>query len=136
MQSETAHREAGSKYFWPVVAALVLAELTCALESNMIMVALSKLYELYGDPVHVGWLITAFSLASAASATLCSRLGDIFGRRRVLLIMLGVACVGSVISATSHDLNIIILGRVLQGASMAGRKRRSSPPKPCFSILA
>src|SRR5690606_29382715 len=48
-----------------------------------------------------------------------SRLGDLFGRRRVLLIMLGVAVIGSLISAFSANLTLITFGRVLQGASMA-----------------
>lgn len=115
----TPQATASRRRFWLVVGALVIAELACALESNMILVALSRLYEIYGDPVHVGWLITGFSLASAVSATMCSRLGDLFGRRRVLLIMLGVAVTGSVVSAVSHDLNVINFGRVLQGASMS-----------------
>lgn len=109
----------GPRRWWIVVAALVTAEITCALENTMIYVALSHLYELYGDPIHVGWLITGFALTSAASAAICSRLGDLFGRRKVMLIMLAVAFVGSAISATGQNLNMIIAGRALQGASMA-----------------
>ena len=48
-------------------SALVSAELTCSLESGMIYVAISILYEQYGDPVGVGWLLTAFTLTAAAS---------------------------------------------------------------------
>jgi len=99
--------------------ALVLAELTCSLESGMIYVALSPLYKIYGDPLSVGWLLTAFTLTSAASAALAGRLGDLFGRRRVILILLGLAAGGSLLSASTTDLSLIIVGRSIQGVSMA-----------------
>ena len=99
--------------------ALVLAELTCSLESGMLYVALSDLYRDYGDPISVGWLLTAFTLTSAASAAVAGRLGDLFGRRRVLLFMLALAFAGSALSAMTSNLTIIIVGRAIQGISMA-----------------
>jgi len=102
-----------------IMIALVLAELTCSLESNMISVALSLLYRQYGDPVKVGWVMTAFLLAAAGTAAVGGRLGDIYGRRRVLLCMLGIALAGSTVSALSSRLEWLIVGRAMQGASMA-----------------
>lgn len=100
-------------------AALVSAELTCSLESGMIYVAISGLYEQYGDPVGVGWLLTAFTLTAAASAAVAGRLGDLFGRRRVMIIMLMIAFGGSMLSALHSELEWIIAGRAIQGVSMA-----------------
>lgn len=105
--------------FFTLMSGLVMAELTCSLESGMIYAALSGLYREFGDPVGVGWLLTAFTLASAASAALAGRLGDMFGRRRVMLVMLLIAFCGSVLSATSSDLTWIVVGRAIQGVSMA-----------------
>jgi MFS family permease len=98
---------------------LIAAEIVCSFESSMVYVVLAHVYRETGDPVHAGWLLTAFTLTSASSAAVCSRLGDMFGRKKVLVIMLGVAATGSGISAIASDLNVIILGRALQGASMA-----------------
>ena len=102
-----------------MMIALVLAELTCSLESGMLYVALSDLYRDYGDPISVGWLLTAFTLTSAASAAVAGRLGDLFGRRRILLFMLALAFFGSALSAMTNNLAIIIVGRAIQGVSMA-----------------
>lgn len=94
------------------------AELTCSLESNMIYVILSPLYEEYGDPVLVNWMLTAFMLTSFGAAAIVGRLGDVFGRRRMMMVMLVVAAFGSMLSALSNDLIIVIVGRAFQGATM------------------
>ncbi|MDB5581384.1 MAG: hypothetical protein JWR80_6560 [Bradyrhizobium sp.] len=101
-----------------LLTALMAAELTCSLESNMIYVALSLLYREYGDPVRVNWILTAFMLTSCGSAAIVGRLGDIMGRRRMMIIMLLIATMGSLLSALSQDLTMIIVGRGLQGATM------------------
>ncbi|MET0370545.1 MAG: MFS transporter [Sphingobium sp.] len=102
-----------------IIVALGMAEMTCAFESSMIYMVLSSLYKEYGDPVRVGWLLTAFTLTSAGSAAICGRLGDLFGRRRVLLIMLTIALAGSLLSAFAHNLTLVIVGRAMQGSTMA-----------------
>ncbi|MET0370664.1 MAG: MFS transporter [Sphingobium sp.] len=102
-----------------LMALLIVAELVCALESSMIYVVLADVYRITGDPVHAGWLLTAFTLTAAGAAAICGRLGDIMGRKKVLVAMLGVALLGSVISATAGNLNLVIVGRAFQGASMA-----------------
>jgi MFS family permease len=119
MPISSAPSDRPSLSFRALLALLIAIEFVNALESSMIYAALSKLYGVYGDPAHVGWLVTAYLLACALSSALCSRLGDLYGRRRMLLLMLGVAVVGSAISAVATDLNVIIFGRALQGATFA-----------------
>jgi MFS family permease len=109
----------GRGSFWWLIAVLAAAELACTLEAGMMAVALASAYRSSGDVVHAGWLITAFELGAAASAAVCGRLGDLFGRKRLMLIMLGSAVLGSTLSALGRDFNLIIAGRALQGASMA-----------------
>lgn len=101
------------------LAVLVFAEMASAYEAGMIYSALATMYRTFDDPMGVGWLITAFMLVSAAASAVCARLGDIFGRYQVLLVMLALATIGSLISAVSTDLNGVIAGRALQGASAA-----------------
>lgn len=112
-------QSAKSEPVWLVLTVLVLAELTCAFEASMIYAALSGLHRLYGDPVRVGWLITGFLLVSAGAAAICGRLGDLYGRRTVLLYVLGLAALGSFISLVATDLGWIIAGRAVQGVSAA-----------------
>ncbi|MET0378576.1 MAG: MFS transporter [Spongiibacteraceae bacterium] len=101
-----------------VLIALIFAELTAGFETTMIYAALKTLMQTFHNPIGVGWLITIYLLVSAAAAAICGRLGDIYGRRRMVLIVLGMAVVGSFVSAFATSLPWVICGRGIQG--MAG----------------
>ena len=81
--------------------------------------ALATLMREFRDPVGTGWLITAFLLVGAVSAALCSRLGDLYGRKRLVLLMLACATAGSLIAAFATSLPWLIAGRAVQGFSAA-----------------
>lgn len=101
------------------IVALVVAEISSSLQVTMVYTALPSLTRIFDDPGGVGWIITACLLVSAAAAALCGRLGDIYGHRRLLLIVLAVTVAGSLLSAVSRSLPGIIAGATLQGASGA-----------------
>lgn len=102
-----------------ILAVLLITEVNSAFEFGMMYGIQATLMRELGDPVGVGWLITAFLLVGAAAAALCSRLGDLYGRRRVVLLTLAVAGCGSLISALSASLPGMIFGRALQGVTTA-----------------
>lgn len=66
----------------------------------------------------VAWLVTATLVAGAVCAPVLGRLGDMVGRRRTLLVALGVVTVGSVLGAVAPNVEVLIAARVLQGASL------------------
>lgn len=102
-----------------MLAVLAVVEMNGAFEVGMMYGILATLVREFGDPVGVGWLITAFLLVGAAAAALCSRLGDLYGRRRLIVVLLAVAACGSLLSALSSNLPGMIAGRALQGVSAA-----------------
>lgn len=104
---------------WPIILALIAAELVSTFEVSMIYSALAQFHEIYGDSIGIGWLITGFTLVATASAAVLARLGDIFGRKRILLFCLAGAMCGSLVSAMSDSLLGIIVGRSLQGTAGA-----------------
>src|SRR4051794_5920865 len=65
----------------------------------------------------VGWTITANLLAAAVATPVLGRLGDVHGRRPVLLGILAVVALGSLLAAVTTSLPLLLVGRVLQGAS-------------------
>lgn len=104
---------------WLLMTALVLAEITSTFEASMAFVALPALSRHFGDPLMASWTISAFFIVSAGTAALFARLGDIYGRRRLLILVLIVAAIGSLVSACSQTLGGVIAGRMLQGITGA-----------------
>lgn len=64
-----------------------------------------------------GWAVTANLLACAVLTPLLGRLGDLRGRRIVLLWAVGLCVAGSVLAAVTSSLWVLLVARVLQGAS-------------------
>lgn len=100
--------------------ALASATLAFALAQTMIVPALPHLQrEFDADPADVTWLLTAFLLTASVATPLLGRLGDMHGKERWLLICLAVFGAGSVITALAPSLELMILGRAVQGAGGA-----------------
>ncbi|MEP6480194.1 MAG: MFS transporter, partial [Rhodoglobus sp.] len=64
------------------------------------------------------WVLTATLLAAAISTPISGRLGDMYGKRRIVLLLLAIMVGGSIISALSDTLVPMIIGRVLQGTGL------------------
>lgn len=65
------------------------------------------------------WVITATLLSAAVTTPISGRLGDMFGKRRMLIICVSTLAVGSVICAMTSYLPLFLVGRTLQGAAMS-----------------
>lgn len=96
---------------------LVYVTTIAAFETAMIYGAIGLLYRLFGDPVIVGWIIAVYMLVSACLTPLVARLGDLYGRRRVLMMVLAVVAFGSLISALRPDVGGLLVGRGIQGVA-------------------
>jgi MFS family permease len=90
------------------------------LESSIVLPALPVFAQEHSASlISVSWLATGFLLASAVAVPLLGRLGDIFGRRRLLLVGLGAFTVGSLICALAGSIGVLIAGRIVQGIGAA-----------------
>ena len=102
-----------------IIGALTFTELTAVLETLLVYAAMKEFLRVFEDPHGVGLLVVVYLVMVTTSTVIGGRLGDIFGRRKVLLILLGFALVGSIISALATSLPWIIFGRAVQGISGA-----------------
>jgi EmrB/QacA subfamily drug resistance transporter len=95
---------------------LSTAALAFALAQTTLIPALGELKSRLGtDASGVAWTLTGYLLAAAVFTPLFGRLGDMFGKRRMLVVSLGFFGAGSVVSALGNTLEIVVAGRVLQG---------------------
>lgn len=99
-----------------IIGILILAAVASSFEATMMYTALPSVIEHFKTtPGDAGWVLTGFLLVGAASAAISGRLGDAFGRRNVLIVVLVASIVGSLISLTSGSLGWLIAGRSIQG---------------------
>lgn len=73
---------------------------------------------LHTDPSNATWVLTATLLAGAVATPIMGRLGDLYGKRKMLLTSLAVMVIGSLICAFTDQLVVMIAGRALQGFAM------------------
>ncbi|MGW3997389.1 MFS transporter [Amycolatopsis sp. NPDC004772] len=99
-----------------VVAVLALAGITVSLMQTLVIPLIPALPGLlHASAADATWAITATLLAGAVATPTMGRLGDMYGKRRMLLISLGALVAGSTIGALSDSLVPMVAGRTLQG---------------------
>ncbi|BCY09738.1 MFS transporter [Actinoplanes sp. L3-i22] len=99
-----------------IITILILAAVVSSFEATMMYTALPGIIEqFHSTPSAAGWILTGFLLVGAASAAISGRLGDAFGRRNVLIVVLLASVVGSAVSLFAHSLAVLIAGRSIQG---------------------
>ncbi|MBM7365636.1 MFS transporter [Gordonia hydrophobica] len=99
-----------------VVAVLALAGIVVSLMQTLVIPIIPHLPEyLNAEADDTAWVITATLLAAAVATPTMGRLGDMFGKRRMLLVSIVLMTVGSVVGALSDSVLPMIVGRTLQG---------------------
>lgn len=102
-----------------VVATLAFCGIVVSLMQTLIIPLIPELPKLLNaSATDASWAITATLVAGAVVTPISGRLGDMFGKRRILILSLLAMVIGSVLCALSDSLSIIVVGRTLQGLSM------------------
>lgn len=73
--------------------------------------------QLHTSATAIGWITTSTMLTASALTPLFGRLGDVYGNKPVILTALTLTLAGSLLAATTHTITLLIVARVLQGAS-------------------
>jgi len=97
---------------------LALGVLAYALSQTMIAPAMPDIQESLGVTTSaVAWTLTAYLVAASVMTAVIGRLGDMLGKKRVLVVTLAAFGVGSAICALSSSIGMLIVGRIVQGAA-------------------
>src|SRR5215469_11358075 len=105
---------------WITLAVLCLGTFAVLLDSTIVNVALpSMITSLHASLDEALWIVNAYLLVFAALLILASRLGDMFGPRRLFVIGLAVFAISSALCGAAHDPSQLIAARVVQGVGAA-----------------
>ncbi|MFD3782260.1 MFS transporter [Streptomyces sp. NPDC058612] len=105
---------------WLALLVLLGAELMNMLDQSVVLTALPAIQESTGaGPAAVQWLTSGYSLPVAVGLITGGRLGDIYGRRRILLIGTVVFTAASLLCGLATGPGVLIGARLLQGVGVA-----------------
>ncbi|MFE0629333.1 MFS transporter [Streptomyces sp. NPDC058864] len=106
----------GERHTATIVSSLAITGIAVAVMQTLLIPVLADLPGLlHTSAANATWLLTSTLLASAVSTPIMGRLGDLFGKRRMLLTSLAIMIAGSMLCAFTDSLATMIAGRALQG---------------------
>ncbi len=117
LQNEGQRLHAGSRPHYNLTfGILALAGIAYALLQSLIIPALHQIQlDLGASTTGATWVLTSFLISACVAIPILGRLGDMFGKKRILVVVLLAVVVGSAVSALASSLGLLIVGRVIQG---------------------
>lgn len=110
----------GKRHMVLLFVGLMLSMLLAALNQTVLSTALPTIVgELHGVSDML-WVITAFILASTITMPIYGKLGDLMGRKALLMAAIILFMIGSVIGGLANDMGVLITARVVQGLGGGG----------------
>lgn len=111
--------EAGGGAGRGIVPVLAFAGISVAVMQTLLVPVVAKLPALLGTTsADAAWVITATLLSGAVATPIMGRLGDLYGKRRFVLVSLGLMVLGSLLCGVTSALVPMVAGRALQGFAM------------------
>ncbi|MEZ5764299.1 MAG: MDR family MFS transporter [Xanthobacteraceae bacterium] len=99
---------------------LMVAMFLAALDQTIVAIALPTIGRQFNDMGNLSWIVTAYLLSGTAMAPVFGTLSDIFGRRVMITVALGIFVFASVLCALAPNLLTLIFARFLQGLGGGG----------------
>ena len=108
----------GASYRWLVTLTVMTGAIAMGLASSMVNVAVPSVIGTFGVGLdQAQWMATGFLATMSASMLVSSWLIEVLGQRITFTAILILFGTGSILSATAPNIDMLILGRVLQGAA-------------------
>lgn len=103
-----------------VLIALMSAIFLGALDQTIVAVSMPAISAQFSDVGLLAWVISGYMVAMTIATPVYGKLGDLYGRRRMILIGMGVFTVASAFCAMAQSMEQLVLARVLQGVGAGG----------------
>ena len=104
---------------WALLGVL-LAMLLSMLDNMVVGTSMPTIVRELGGFDHLSWVVTAYTLATAAATPVWGKAGDLYGRKHVYLASVAVFLAGSALSGAAQSMAWLIAARTLQGIGAGG----------------
>lgn len=106
--------------FFAIFPSIVLPMFLAVVDQTIVATALPAIAASLGEVDRLSWVVVSYLVATTIAAPVYGRLGDVFGRRRLMVVALAIFMVASVLCALSTDIVTLTAARILQGAGGGG----------------
>ena len=106
--------------FWTVFPSIMLPMFLAVADQTIVATALPNIAADLGEVERISWVVVSYLIANTIAAPVYGRLGDSFGRRRMILMALALFVAGSVACAFAPTITLLTAARVLQGFGGGG----------------
>ncbi|MEU5094404.1 MDR family MFS transporter [Streptomyces sp. NPDC020996] len=121
-QADTAGPEAGKKprSVRVVLFALMITMMLAMLDNMIVGTAMPTIVGELGGLQHLSWVVTAYTLATAAATPVWGKLGDMYGRKATFMTSIVIFLIGSALSGMAQNMGELIGFRAVQGLGAGG----------------
>ena len=117
-----AREEEASKrplsFWWLALFILVLHTEAVAFSFNLVSPTLVPISTEF-ETTQLGWMYTSLTLVGAVSIPLTTKLADLYGKKRMILVVTAIATVGALLVAIANSYAVVLIGRALEGTLLA-----------------
>ncbi|WP_296256697.1 MULTISPECIES: MDR family MFS transporter [unclassified Pseudomonas] len=103
-----------------ILFALMMAVFLSALDQTIVAVSMPAISAQFQDFDLLAWIISAYMVALTVAVPIYGKLGDLYGRRRLMLFGLGLFTLASLFCAMAQSMEQLVLARLLQGIGAGG----------------
>ena len=120
--SATAGRsgQPSTRLIYLAMVPLMLGMLLAMLDNLIVSTALPTIVGDLGGLAHLSWVVTAYTLATAAATPLWGKIGDLYGRKRAFMVSIVIFLIGSALSGLAQSMGQLITFRAVQGLGAGG----------------
>jgi EmrB/QacA subfamily drug resistance transporter len=119
-QEDSAAASAQHPAFLRVFPSLMLPMFLAVVDQTIVATALPAIAAATGAVERISWVVVSYLIATTIAAPVYGRLGDAFGRRKLMFVAIGIFIGASVLCAWAPTIEWLTLARVLQGAGGGG----------------
>ncbi|TFF27270.1 MFS transporter [Jiella endophytica] len=106
--------------FLALFPSIVLPMFLAVVDQTIVATALPAIAASLGDVDRLSWVVVSYLVATTIAAPVYGRLGDVFGRRRLMFVALAIFMGASLLCALSQSILMLTIARILQGAGGGG----------------
>ena len=109
-----------SSYAWKLLIILSCTATMVMYAETMLIPAIPTLIHDFDVTYGLSsWLLTAYLVSGAVMTPIVGKLSDVYGRKRILLIVMAVYAIGVSCAGFSNDIYVMIIARAIQGVGMS-----------------